>query len=323
MRIVSNHAARTTPTFVRRWWIYQAERFPLVQHGPLVAVFSYSAVCFSRLLRTPADAPFEVPSLSIGAVAFVCCLCLFLQLRIADEFKDLKEDTRYRPYRPVPRGLVTLRALAVLGVGLGLLQLALTVLHEPRLLVLLGVTWAYFALMSREFFVRQWLKHRPLVYLFSHMAIMPLIDLFATGCDWVGRETEPPVIGLVLFLAASYFNGVVIEIGRKIRAPDDEEDGVQTYSALWGRGRAVTGWLLAMMTAGGFAIAAAARIGGLILVGCTVVALLCTVCVIAVRFLKRPSPGAGTRIEALSGVWIIAVYLMLGIVPAVVRACAG
>ena len=41
-------------------------------------------------------------------MAVVTSFLSFLQLRIADEFKDFDEDSRYRPYRPVPRGLVTL-----------------------------------------------------------------------------------------------------------------------------------------------------------------------------------------------------------------------
>ena len=36
---------------MRRWWIYQRERFPVLAHGLLIAAFSSSAVCFSQLLR--------------------------------------------------------------------------------------------------------------------------------------------------------------------------------------------------------------------------------------------------------------------------------
>ena len=90
-----------------RWVVYQRERFPLAGHGPLVAAFSASAVCFSSLVRGRV-ARRRQPLL----VAFVTSLLFFLQLRIADEFKDYEEDARYRPYRPVPRGLVTLRELA-------------------------------------------------------------------------------------------------------------------------------------------------------------------------------------------------------------------
>ena len=93
-----------------RWWVYQRERFPVVAHGVLIAAFSFSAVSFSRLLRGDVT----LPSPATAATAFVTAFLFFLQLRLADEFKDFEEDSRYRPYRPVPRGLVTLRELGVL-----------------------------------------------------------------------------------------------------------------------------------------------------------------------------------------------------------------
>ena len=89
------------------------------------------------------------------------------------------------------------------------------------------------ALMTREFFVAEWLKARPFTYLWSHMLIVPLIDLYATACDWLPAGVAPPA-GLGWFLAASFFNGIVVEIGRKLRAPADEEPGVETYSAAVG-----------------------------------------------------------------------------------------
>jgi 4-hydroxybenzoate polyprenyltransferase len=83
-----------------RWWIYQRERFPLMAHTPLIAAFSFSAICYSALVRHTHTFP-AVRSLVAG---FGSSFLFFLQLRIADEFKDFEEDSRYRPYRPVPRG---------------------------------------------------------------------------------------------------------------------------------------------------------------------------------------------------------------------------
>ena len=34
-----------------RWWIYQRERFPVLPHGLLIAVFSLSALSYSARLR--------------------------------------------------------------------------------------------------------------------------------------------------------------------------------------------------------------------------------------------------------------------------------
>ena len=45
------------------------------------------------------------------------------------------------------------------------------------------------------------------------MLIMPLVDLYATACDWAQTDTTPPV-GLVPFLIASLANGFVLELGR-------------------------------------------------------------------------------------------------------------
>jgi hypothetical protein len=113
------------PSHFSRWWTYQRERFPVFAHGILILAFSSSAVSFSWLLRSHALAGQETgavvlapqpASLAPFLVAFGTAFLFFLQLRIADEFKDFEEDSRYRPYRPVPRGLVSLREQGILGV---------------------------------------------------------------------------------------------------------------------------------------------------------------------------------------------------------------
>ena len=55
---------------------------------------------------------------------------------------------------------------------------------DPSLVALLLLPWTYFALMSREFFAPAWLQRRPVLYVGSHMVILPLIDLYATACEW-------------------------------------------------------------------------------------------------------------------------------------------
>ena len=295
---------------LRRWWTYQGERFPLARHGPPILAFSFSAVTFSWMLRSPSG----WPNPASAVVAFGSCLIFFLQLRIADEFKDDEEDARYRPYRPVPRGLVTLRELGGLFVIVGVLQLALALWLDARLLVLLFVTWSYLALMSKEFFVGHWLRGKHLLYMVTHMAIMPLVDLYATSTDWLVFQGHPPS-GLFWFLLASLFNGMVIEIGRKIRSPHDEEEGVANYSVVWGRPRAVAAWWLVMGLAFACAFLAARRIGFMLPLGIALGATLLAAVLIGVLFLRRQTPGAGMWIENWSGVWTLVLYLSLGPVP--------
>jgi 4-hydroxybenzoate polyprenyltransferase len=293
-----------------RWWIYQRERFPIFAHGPLIAAFSFSAVSFSSLLRGHV----QLPTAGTALVAFCTAFLFFLQLRIADEFKDFEDDSRYRPYRPVPRGLVTLRELGAVAVGGALIQLGLALWLDPPLLLLLAVAWTYLALMSKEFFVSEWLKAHPITYLVSHMVIIPLVDLYATACDWLPAAGLPPR-GLIWFLVVSYFNGIVIEIGRKIRTPEDEEHGVDTYTALWGTRRAVFAWLGAMLVTAACAATAAALIDFFLPVACILGILLLTAAAIATAFLSRPARRRAKLIEAFSGIWTLLMYLSLGAVP--------
>lgn len=303
---------------VSRWWVYQRERFPFAAHGPLIAAFSFSAVAYSSMLRGEA----ALPSLNIWLVAFITSLTFFLQLRIADEFKDFEEDSRYRPYRPVPSGLVKLHELGIVGLCAALLQLALAIWLYWPLVFLLLITWLYLALMSHEFFARDWLKQRPFTYMWTHMLIMPLIDLYATACDWLVADMslEKMPDGLHWFLIVSFFNGVVLEIGRKIRAPGDEEEGVETYSALWGRGRAVAVWLCALMLTALSAGMAAWQIDFLWPVVTMLLLLLAVAAFTGRRFLANPALGAGKRFEALAGVWTLGMYLSLGAAPLLWRA---
>lgn len=294
----------------RRWWIYQRERFPLLGHGPLIAAFSFSALSFSTLLRGRVQLPDALPVL----VAFVTALLFFLQLRIADEFKDFEEDSRYRPYRPVPRGLVTLRELGVLGVVCAAVQLGLALWLRPSLLLFLAAAWVYLLLMSKEFFVPEWLKARPILYMVSHMVIIPLVDLYATACDWWVASEGPPR-GLIWFLVVSYFNGLVIEIGRKIRGPKEEETGVNTYSAVWGRRNAVLAWLGALLTTAIFAAVAAWQIDFLLPVGVVLAVLVLGASALAWAFLRQPEAARAKRLETASGIWTILMYLSLGAVP--------
>ena len=284
-----------------RWWVYQRERFPVVLHGVIIAVFSLSATAYSARVRGAA-----FPALANVSVAFGTAFLFFLQLRILDEFKDYDEDLAYRPYRAVPRGLVSLRELGWVGALAAAIQAALAAWLDSRLLLPLAIVWAYMALMRAEFFVPTWLKAHSLSYLGSHMVIVPLIAGFATACDWLADgASPPPAIGW--FLLVSFFNGLVIEIGRKIRVPEDEERGVPTYTAAWGVPSAVAAWVM-VVSATALCAVLAPRVGWALVVvpACAVMAIL------GWRFVGRPRSQSARLIEQVSGVWALLIYLLFG-----------
>jgi 4-hydroxybenzoate polyprenyltransferase len=296
---------------LQRWWIYQAERFPIFAHGPLILVFSLSAVSYSSLLRSV----ITWPSLNVSLTAFVTCFLFFLLLRIADEFKDFEEDRKYRPYRPVPRGLVSFRELTVLAVVALIIQLLLALWLAPILVLPLLAVWAYLGLMSKEFFAPAWLKVRPLMYLWTHMLILPFIDFYATACDWLSAGVGKPPGGLVWFLLMSFFNGIVIEIGRKLRAPETEEKGVETYSSLYGTKRACLMWLAALLATGGAAFLAAGAVSFTLPVLVVLLIVLGLAGMTVAHFWQEPTVKTAKWFERLSGLWTLLVYLFVGVVP--------
>lgn len=294
-----------------RWWIYQRERFPVFKHGILILAFSLSAVGYSALLRGT-----MVPARLVGSalIAFLTLFLFFLQLRIADEFKDFEEDARYRPYRPVPRGLVTLPELAIGAIAAAAIQLGLAISQGWSLVLVLALVWAYLLLMFKEFFVSRWLKSQPLAYLLSHAVIMPLMALYAGACDWLTTDAWPPQ-EFSWFLGISFFNSLAIEMGRKMRAPEQEETGVETYTMLWGRSKAVALWLLVLTVMLLAAMAAGQAIAFPLTVTGVALGVLVLAIALAAQFLRRPQKRWAKQFEILTGLATLLVYGVVGIVP--------
>ena len=291
---------------------YQAERFPVFKHGALIAAFGTSAVSVSALLRE------GTPSAGAMIAAVVALFCFFVQLRVADEHKDHADDVRYRPERPVPRGLISLKELRWVAWGAAGVTLAATWWLDWRLTWLLLAVWGWMALMTKEFFAPAALKAKPLLYMVSHMAVMPLIDLYATATDWLPAGVAPGGAhggGLAAFLLLSLANGVSLEIARKAWAPEDEREGVETYSKLWG------------VKAAGYA-AAAAMFAGLVLsayvhvetgahpvflAGLLIVAAIAVFA--AIDYAAEGTRKTAQRLELVSGIYVLGNYILLGVGP--------
>ena len=293
----------------QKLWIYQRERFPLFRTGLLLAVFTAASISVSaNLAGRPA------PGVWTFFVAWLATLAIFFQLRASDEVKDLEDDARYRPERPIPRGLVSLRL--IVGLALACAPVAALLAASLGLAVVapLAAVWLWLALMSVEFFAPHWLKARPFVYLVSHMAIMPLIDLFVTATEWLPHGLHPPP-GLGWFLGLSFANGCVLEIGRKIWAPENEREGVETYSALLGPARATLLWLATLCLACALLIGVGFAVGAPGLVAAIGLAALAAVAIAASAFLRNPTPAGQKRIDALAGLWVLVCYGTAGFAP--------
>lgn len=295
-------------SFMPRLMAYADERFPLAAYLPMILLAAGAAIGYSRVAR---GAPGFAPLATFGAAAFTL-LAAFFALRVADEHKDADIDRLARPELPVPRGLVTLHELRWTASVLALAALAINALLAPVLLLPLALIALWLTLMTREFFARDWLRRRPAVYLASHMVVMPLLLLYATAADWMTMGAGAPR-SLWIFLAASYATGLVLELGRKIRAPADERPGVETYTASWGTTRAITAWLVSLAASATLVAMTAMALRA----AWTPVAaplLGAAVSMAALRFGRASmTDRAGKQIELASAVWTLLAYAMLAL----------
>jgi 4-hydroxybenzoate polyprenyltransferase len=306
------------PALLARLWRYQAERFALAQFVPLITLFTFSSVAYSRLSR---GAPGFIPW-SRFVVGAVTAIVFFFLLRVLDEHKDQDLDRRFRPELPVPRGLVSLAELRGAAIALASFVLVLNALLGLGFVLLLAPAALWATLMTKEFFARDWLRAHPTAYLLSHMAIMPMVDFYTTGIDWAIDGARPPH-ALAFFLAVTFWNGVLIEVGRKIRAPLDEREGVGTYTHDWGLRVAPAVWLGVLGLSLAFAISAARATSELRFTAPLLVAVAACCAVPSLVFLREPTSRRARAIESASGLWPFVTYLSLGSGPWLFHWLAG
>ena len=297
----------------RRAWAYLQERFPLSAHGPLVLAFAGGVACASAALRGA-----DGPGWGAVAVAVVVGLGAFFQLRVADEWKDREADLRYRPERPVPRGLVTQRELTTAALAVAAVQAAAAAWLDVRLLVPLALVWGYGALMTVEFGVGDWLRQRPFATLASHGLIVPAIDWFSVSADVLGNGAAYPS-GVGWLVGVSLFGGAVVEVGRKVWATADEREGVETYSAAWGRRRALGAWSMAVMASLACGLAVLRHVPGTAWLAAALIAGAAVVAAVGLGALWTDRPGRGRVVEAAAGAWTLGLYTTIGPLALLVR----
>jgi len=301
---------KQSSSFLKSFFQYQKERFPFLKNGIVITIFTFSAISYSILSRGEVGF-IEISDFLIGIFETIS---FFFLVRLFDEQKDKVEDAKYRPYLPVPRGLVSLKELQYTAWFTIVLQLAVILIFQPEMIWLHLLILAFLLLMRVEFFVPKWLKKRQLAYITSHMLIIPLIDLYASGLDWL-LSGAGMHMGLAWFFAVSYFNGLTLEFGRKIRTKDTEENGVVSYTKLYGRKGGVLVWIFSMFLTLSLALGAAnyASFDTFSFVLLIVLFVICSLP--GIMFISTPTSKKSKFIELSSAIWTAFMYLILGAAP--------
>jgi 4-hydroxybenzoate polyprenyltransferase len=288
---------------------YLAERFPLLGHGILICAYYSSNQFLARVLTEPGrPMRYDLSSL-LGALTL---FLFFFHLRVFDEHKDYAEDCLHYPQRVLQRGLITLRDLKVLGgIAIGL-EIAFCAARGLAPLAAWVVAFGFSVLMLQEFFVRDWLKRHFLVYAVSHLLVMPFLSLlvfaFATGrWPWLA----PPWFWMYAWVG--FFVTFNWEVSRKIRAPEDEIEGVETYTKIFGTYGAAYLVLLLRVIDTGLVALVGWHLGLSLWFYAALVALFLVCLVGFFQYRFHTDRKTAKRMEVYAGMYIIAFDVILAI----------
>ena len=293
----------------RRWWAYQAERFPLATH--LVGIVLFFGLAHGGASALAGDGPVRLDARA--AASFVLTFLVFLLLRVMDEFKDFADDAVNHPERVVQRGIVTLAELRVLGWGIAVLMAVLALALGRWGLIGFGAVTIFALLMRVEFFIGRWLRPRVLTYALLHQGIVPLLCL-AVAVLPVGPGGLGPEFGLVVGVAVSL--GLLFELTRKARAPEEEIATLDTYTRIHGPGIAS----LAAAAALGLGVASSAWLALRLALpaGSLVLVLLSGLvgAAILLAFVLRPRPASAKAVRVMGTAIFVLVQaaLVVGLV---------
>ncbi len=236
-----------------RWGIYLTERFPVIPNFLIALGITMSAKKISGNSN-----PGWIPILLslFGGMVFLA------QIRFMDELKDFEKDKVAHPERPLPRGLFTLEEFVGFIRIFNAFMVAVSILATMIVSLKAGLYFAvgafYLFLMFKEFYVKDWLSRRPLMYAATHQFIIIPMTAFVLECflpDCIESKEFVWLSGLLLF---SFF---AFEVGRKL--DPSAHPVLNTYLRRYGKEK--TSFLLLILL--GLAYKSGEQLGLLMLLG--------------------------------------------------------
>ena len=283
--------------FFKKWYTYQKERFPVGVYGLYIFCIVFAVFCYCNYMNKIEEIKYW-----LLIPMFIFSFLQFLMVRIVDEFKDFEEDSKFRSYRPVPRGLVTLKELKVLFVICLLIQIAIALSLNVKNIGLLIGFWAFFFLFCKDFFIKKYLdKH-----ILMTVAIDELLVVFLAL--YISSFVYPVNSMMWIILLVVYLVSWVVEIARKVRCKKDEEKGVKTYTSVLGIGKAIfvlfiVETLLLLLQIN---ILGMKHLPWLIIV-------YTVVDIINILFAEKKTKKLSKLVEVMANVFIVVIYLSMGL----------
>jgi hypothetical protein len=205
---------------------YFKERFPVI---PLF-IFSFLTIAGLSNKIQIQQHYLLIALLSVVYTSFL------LHLRILDEFKDFEYDSKYHPDRPIQRGAIPLERIKYIGiVNILVMTITSVIASKPLIIPLIIFVILYSLLMYKEFFIHDFYKKSPSLYLISHQIVFIPLYLFLyssiESSFWLPESIEQYSLLIYTFIPM-----ILVEIGRKMKYRLDKHGNKtdDTYLVVWG-----------------------------------------------------------------------------------------
>ena len=225
-----NQQLSISSPFYKRFNAWAKERFPM--NAIISGVLSY--ITMTALGQQLVEKPVDIALADIlGAMAFTGH---FFILRVFDEHKDYSVDLINHPQRALQRGLITLSHLRAMAIFWAVVAVVWSFFKDGWSFGVSTALWVatmtYSLLMAKEFFAKKYLHQTPIILALSHLLVSPLM-MYWILCTASGSFLCNKTI--ILIMGVSLTSGILFELTRKCRGPEEESETLDSYSKWMGR----------------------------------------------------------------------------------------
>mgnify|MGYP001576076275 CR=1 FL=1 len=289
----------TNPHTSPAWGPYLAERFPVPVYLVLVSAMTLAALSAAAVATGAVLVVWPVTPIATLAI-----LLGFFVLRVFDEHKDSGKDALAHPARVLSRGLITLSHLAAAGWGAAAVSVALAGTLGLHAALWMAASLGFAVLMRYEFFVGTWLQKHLVLYALTHNPVVALLMMVPVAGVLQGTAFPNEVL---LWLAIASVSSLGAEVGRKLRAPADENPNQDTYTQALGVVPASLFVTAVHLGTGALALGSVMSLGPRLAIGiATSVATIATL-----RFGRAPSSRGAKIAEAGAMLLAFVVYVSM------------
>lgn len=203
--------------FFTKLYTYQKERFPII----VLTLTTFSGILSSYAIVLSRASAARVMLIFFSVMAYL------FHMRFIDEYRDYDHDSRYHGERPIQSGMITLRELQRLDIASQAFFMAAAFWLGGKAIIFGVLALAYTFFAKHDFFLREVLWKKFFVYNMINMVQLFLLQFFI----YFSLVRNIFFTRNIFFhLAFVFFLVVLIEVSRKVKLPNEESRGLDTYS---------------------------------------------------------------------------------------------